>query len=144
MYSCANRQPPIRKMNFLASTILVLWTVGCVGALPEISFSCTNKSIPWPECYHVLNIKPTVEVTPKVSVTISSISAGNSSVKSKDRNWVGPAWDHFSLVNEAKGTIAICNHCNARMAASNSVGTSSLLRHMQSDPKEVRRNGDPA
>ncbi|POW03650.1 hypothetical protein PSTT_10952, partial [Puccinia striiformis] len=52
-----NIQPRPRKMNFLASTILVLWTVGCVGALPEISFSCTNKSIPWPECYHVLNNK---------------------------------------------------------------------------------------
>ncbi|KNE94778.1 hypothetical protein PSTG_11870 [Puccinia striiformis f. sp. tritici PST-78] len=52
-----NIQPRPRKMNFLASTILVLWTVGCVGALPEISFGCTNKSIPWPECYHVLNNK---------------------------------------------------------------------------------------
>ncbi|KAI7953412.1 hypothetical protein MJO28_005959 [Puccinia striiformis f. sp. tritici] len=52
-----NIQPRPRKMNFLASTILVLWTVGCVGALPEISFGCTNKSIPWPECYHVLNDK---------------------------------------------------------------------------------------
>ncbi|POW03651.1 hypothetical protein PSTT_10951 [Puccinia striiformis] len=41
------------KMHYIASTILVLLTAGCEGTLKPIDFSCTNKSIPNPECYHL-------------------------------------------------------------------------------------------
>ncbi|KAI7953411.1 hypothetical protein MJO28_005958 [Puccinia striiformis f. sp. tritici] len=45
--------PPIMKMHFLASIVLVLLTVACEGRMPDIFFDCRDRRHPYSECFHV-------------------------------------------------------------------------------------------